>query len=124
MDPKDPKKELATQMRDMLVSVTNACPELLPPGDGDALTLVQDAVGEAIKFASKWHRDIDAAMAANQGNASVLVAAEILAYGALASMYAHNPEADLRRRLYAAGRIVGDFIVERWRSQTVGGVRS
>lgn len=103
------------EVKALLVAVTNECSELLPEGD-DRLELAQEAVGRALEFASKWSSDIDSAIRANGGNAGLLVASEILAYGALTAIFKSHPPQDLRRQLFAAGNHVGAFMLERWRA--------
>jgi len=41
----------------------------------------------------------------------------LMVQGALAAICEGHPDEDVRHRLYRAGRAIGDFMTERWRSQ-------
>ena len=101
------------EMASLLASVLEECPDLSVKDD-EKNDLVQEVVGLAMQFAGKWNKDIEQAGIQGDGKFGAATAAEMVAYGALSVIFQRLEGSDVRKALHAAGKHVGNFMVDRW----------
>lgn len=104
-------EEMEALVQDLLAQ----CPALRVDS-AEATDATMAIIGSARDLSLKWTADIQELMRKQDGAIPILVASEVMAYGAMSVIMADSPV--VLKDLHSAGAILGKFIVERWRANS------